>query len=73
MQWANSNGNNPHRWVSRSTDGYYAIAYRISDDDFEAFHIEALWATPTAIGVDRSLASAQQICETHRTASPSPA
>lgn len=57
------------RWISKSVDGYYAIAP--NEDCFEAFNIPQLWATPKRIGLGLTLAEAHHICEEHRLQVPS--
>lgn len=64
------------QWVNKTSDGYYAIAsekratagghHAVSH--YAAFHIEALWATPSPIGGGTTLNEAQQICDAHRNA-----
>lgn len=51
-------------WATKSEDGYYAIATPL-EGQFEAFHIEALWARPLSIGTRSSLDLAKEFCEHH--------
>lgn len=56
----------------KSEDGYYGI----SEDhprEFMAHHIEALWATPTELGLANTLEGAASICAEHRRRIPAPA
>jgi hypothetical protein len=54
-------------WRAKTSDGYYAV-----NREFEAFHIEALWAAPVKIGAAKSLADAQAICDQHRISTSQP-
>jgi hypothetical protein len=64
VQWVTPR-NDPD-WISKSADGYYAIADQTSELPHRAYFIEAVWATPEWIGDALNLAGAQRICETHR-------
>lgn len=56
-------------WVSKSTDGYYAIGQSVMGQ-YGAFYSDALWARPVEIGVGGTVEQAQEICENHRKALP---
>jgi hypothetical protein len=61
-------------WVLKSDDGYYAVAKGESPHvgTFEAFHIEAVWATPTSIGHGGTLEAATEVCFSHRRGNRAP-
>lgn len=58
----------------KSSDGYYGISAGagLAHGDFEAFHIEALWAKPLPIGVGSDLEVAKIICNEHRAKNAGP-
>lgn len=63
LQWVTP----PHKsdWASRSACGHYAVAEKPRHAEFEAYWIEALWASPTLLFTSGTLADAQAVCEAH--------
>jgi hypothetical protein len=59
-------------FIAKSAEGYYGVVKGagLAHGDFTAFHIEALWASPTELGVGSDLELAKLICEQHRAGSP---
>lgn len=55
-------------WHAKSNDGYYGIHIAERQAEYEAFFIEAVWATPKLIATVGSLEDAKTACESHRAA-----
>lgn len=56
------------RWIAMSTCGNYAIAHDKSnprETKFAALHIPGIWATAERIGVRKTKAEAEALCEQH--------
>ena len=70
MQWIAQK--RPSSWREKSSDGYYAISEHGRSSEYEAFHIEALWASPTRLGAAATLEDAHTLCEQHRAAQSAP-
>lgn len=52
-------------WVRKSECGHYGIAIEKGSTRYDAYHIEALWATPEVIDDAPTIEAAQAICESH--------
>jgi hypothetical protein len=62
LQWYQPQAGN---WASREARHLYGVVHRLPAGDFEAFHIEALFARPASLGCADSLEDAMALCQQH--------